>query len=173
MVIFLLIALLENSTTETQMVMSTFNKTHRIFWIPLIAAGTICSYGIIRQQNERANSYFLTYIENNDLINAEHYIGSTMQRFPYLVNRGLLYMQFYQLTEKGSYLDQAVVCFDKAIQMNNMDNRIRHYRAIANAQRGKTEQAEAELNQLITQSPANTLYRLSLFRLQYERSEKN
>ncbi len=172
LVIFLFIALLQNSTTEAQMAMSTSNRTHRIFWIPLLMAGTICLYGIIRQQNERANSYFLTYLKNNDLINAEHYIGSTMQQFPYLVNRGLLYMQFYKLTEKGSYLDQAVVCFDKAIQMNNIDNRIRHYRAIANAQQGKTEQAEAELNQLVTQSPANTLYRLSLFRLQYERSEK-
>lgn len=171
MFVFLFVALLVNSIDRKAWVVKVRKPCVSLFCFPLLVAGAICSYAIVHQRNERSNTRFLACMQNNDLIGAEQQIATTPLHIPYLINRGLLYLEYNQITGDSTYLNRAGACFDQAAQMNNYDNRIKHYQAIVRARQGEAVLAEAQMEKLVWQSPANTLYRLSLSKLQYERGE--
>lgn len=167
MLIFLFVALFVNSTEAKTRAVGSFTFA----WLPVLTVGVICSFAIAHERNERSNIRFLECMQNNDLVGAEREIASTPLRMPYLVNRGLLYLRYDQITGDSTYLNRAALYFGQAIQMNDYDNRLKYYQAVVKVRQRKTLLAEELITKLARQSPANTLYRLALFRLQYERGE--
>lgn len=150
-------------------------RTASIYVIPGFVA--CCYLGwlafvFLQDQNKSYQQQSVAAWEKGQFAEAIRLMEQTGEQTPNLINRGLLYMQYYQETANPKYQQTAEEVLQKARQQQPEDIQIRYLQArlyIDNRALGKARQIAEEL---ATNYPKNSLYLSTLSDILYRQGEK-
>lgn len=171
---YILLALLQRKKKEV---------TERLYfmdiWMTYMIYGIIClfyicfEYQYVRQ--ERNNSYNLNSLsafEKGNYQKAIRLIEQTDRQVPYLINRGVLYMDCYSNDPQSEYLRKAREALTEAKMLNTDDIHIDYLLAKLLVLQGSYSQAYSEIRKMVNCFPDNSLYQFELSRLLYNTGKK-
>ncbi len=122
--------------------------------------------------NETLCKQSFTAFREGKLEYALELMEKTDENIPYLIQRGLLYTWCFQQTGNRNYFWKAESVLKEAARKNPKDIHIYYMTAFLYAQTSNSEQAISLLQQLVQQYPDNSLFRLSLWEVQYQTETK-
>ena len=102
--------------------------------------------------------------QGNQLEKAAACMEQTGNSVPYLVQRGLFYLRCHQKTVQKDDAHRALAALTDAAARQPDDVQIRYLQACACLAAGKTGQARFMMEELVQTYPANSLYRLGLWK---------
>lgn len=143
--------------------------------IPAVAA--VCYFGwlifsFLQIQNESYQQKSVAAWENGQYAEAILLMEQTGNQTPNLINRGLLYMQYYKKTTDQKYLQMAEQTLQKAQQQQPEDVQIRYLQAQLHISYKNYSKAHQIANELATDFPKNSLYLSILSDILYQQGEK-
>lgn len=150
-------------------------RTASIYVIPGFVA--CCYLGwlaflFLQDQNKSYQQQSVAAWENGQFTEAIYLMEQTGEQTPNLINRGLLYMQYYRKTANPKFQQTAEEVLQKAREQQPEDIQIRYLQArlyIDNRALGKARQIAEEL---ATNYPKNSLYLSVLSDVLYRQGEK-
>lgn len=130
------------------------------------------AFVFLQDQNKSYQQQSVAAWEKGQFAEAIRLMEQTGEQTPNLINRGLLYMQYYRETANPKYQQTAEEVLQKARQQQPEDIQIRYLQArlyIDNKALGKARQIAEEL---ATNYPKNSLYLSVLSDILYRQGEK-
>lgn len=125
-------------------------------------AFSVCTYNSIRREHLSAEA--VKAFQANRLADAAAYMEQTGNETPYRVLRGWFYTRCYQRTGHEDEVRRAVAEFQEAGRQQPRDVQIIYLQAYAYLLAGRSEQARPLLEGLVQTYPANSLYRMGLWK---------
>lgn len=169
--VYVMLAFLQKEKTSDD---KENRQTVFTYIIPCIV--TFCYLGwlvfvFFQNQNQSYLQQSMAAWEKGKFAEAIRLMEQTGEQTPNLINRGLLYMQYYQKTGNSKYQQTAEEVLQKARQLQPEDIQIRYLQArlyIDNKALGKARQIAEEL---ATTYPKNSLYLSALSDILYRQGE--
>lgn len=130
------------------------------------------AFVFLQDQNKSYQQQSVAAWEKGQFAEAIRLMEQTGEQTPNLINRGLLYMQYYRETANPKFQQTAEEVLQKARQQQPEDIQIRYLQArlyIDNRELGKARQIAEEL---ATNYPKNSLYLSALSDILYRQGEK-
>ena len=129
-----------------------------VFYV--VFAVSVYSY----KQKEKLHVEAMEAFQGNRLEEAAACMEQTGNSVPYLVQRGLFYLRCHQKTGQKDDAHRALAALTDAAARQPDDVQIRYLQACACLAAGKTGQACSMMEELVQTYPANSLYRLGLWK---------
>ena len=129
-------------------------------------------FNIFQIQDESLREQSEDAWKKGKFIEAICLIEQTRERIPNLINRGLLYMQYYEKTEDDKYLQIAKIVLDKAHRQQPDDLQISYLQARLYMYRKEFKSACSILKELEVNNPKNSLYLYALSDVLYHEGKK-
>lgn len=132
----------------------------------------IGSFGIDR--NNRLNAEVCRAVQNEDWNKAVDEMEKTDCIAPYLINRGLVYLNLYDRLSDKQYLQKADMALQEAQKQNPYDVQPDYYRLmIRDRKDGEERKNLSELKRLAARYPDKLLYKWTLYEWSCRKQDRN
>lgn len=130
------------------------------------------AFVFLQNQNTSYQQQSVTAWEKGQLTEAIYLMEQTGEQTPNLINRGLLYRQYYQKTANPKYQQVAEKVLQKARQQQPEDVQIHYLQARLYIDKKEFEKARLIAEKLAINYPKNSLYLSALSDVLYQQGEK-
>lgn len=170
-----LLALLQRKEDmlESEKISTTDNKIKYIVWGICCLCYICFEFVFIRHTyDENSSSKSLSAFKEGNCQEAIRFMEQTSLQVPYLINRGILYMECYSRNPQTVYLQNAESVLEEAQRLNPEDIHIDYLLIRLLIRRGADTHAYIRMKRMAETYPNNALFQFDLYQLLYTMDKK-
>lgn len=170
LLIYTLLALMQVSLVDE--FQNEGKQRWHFYFLPLLIWGTCLMSNLWIDRNNRLNAKSCLAAQNEEWNKAVDEIEKTERIAPYLINRGLVYLNLYDSLSDEQYLEKADIVLEEAQKQNPYDVQPDYYRLmIRDREKGKEGKNLPELKRLAARYPDKLLYKWTLYEWYYRKQD--